>query len=75
MRKIIISTFGCTKCKMLHEQVPDAEVLGANMDLILPLARALDIKYMPIVVMTGEVDELAEILKGKENETDAETKL
>lgn len=66
MRKIILSQEGCTKCKMLKEQLPDAEMLIAKPEaqqIILALARALDIRSLPIVVLTGDVSELAEALK------------
>lgn len=75
MRKIILSQNGCARCKTLAEQVPDAEV-ETDTATILNLAHALGIKELPIVVLAnGSVSELAEILKGKENETDTETKL
>lgn len=68
MRKIILSQPGCSRCKTLAEQVPDAEV-ETDTATILNLARALGIKELPIVVLAnGSVSELAEILKGKENE-------
>ena len=63
MRKIIISQPGCSRCKMLHEQVPDAEVVELKQELLLALARELDIRSLPIVVLTGEPQELAEKLK------------
>lgn len=63
MRKIIISQTGCSRCKMLHEQVPDAEVVEMKQELLLALARELDIRSLPIVVLTGEPQELAEKLK------------
>lgn len=63
MRKIIISQPGCSRCKMLHEQVPDAEVVELKQELLLALARELDIRSLPIVVLTGEPQELLKILK------------
>lgn len=63
MRKIIISQPGCSRCKMLHEQVPDAEVVEMKQELLLAVARELDIRSLPIVVLTGEPQELAEKLK------------
>lgn len=63
MRKIIISQPGCSRCKMLHEQVPDTEVVEIKQELLLALARELDIRSLPIVVLTGEPQELANILK------------
>lgn len=63
MRKIIISQPGCSRCKMLHEQVPDTEVVEMKQELLLALARELDIRSLPIVVLTGEPQELSEKLK------------
>lgn len=63
MRKIILSMPGCSKCKMLATQVPDAEIVELNQSVLLALARPLNITSMPIVVMVGEPQELAEKLK------------
>ena len=63
MRKIIISQPGCSRCKMLHEQLPDAEVVEMKQELLLALARELDIRSLPIVALTGDPQELAEKLK------------
>lgn len=62
MRKIILSQDGCSKCKTLASQVPDAEV-ETDTATILNLARALGIKELPIVVLCGSPDELAEAIK------------
>lgn len=75
MRKIILSMPGCSRCKSLAARCPDAEVVELPMDKLLTFARELNITSLPIVVMTGEVEELANILKGKKDETDTETKL
>lgn len=63
MRKIILSQEGCTRCKALSSLCPDAEVVELPVDKLLMLARELDIKSLPIVILTGEPQELAEILK------------
>lgn len=63
MRKIILSQAGCTKCKALSSLCPDAEVIEMPVDKLLMLARELGIKSLPIVVLTGEPHELAEVLK------------
>ena len=63
MRKIIISQPGCSRCKMLHEQLPDAEVVEMKQELLLALARELDIRSLPIVLLVGEQQELVEVLK------------
>ena len=63
MRKIILSQEGCTRCKSLSSLCPDAEVVELPVDKLLMLARELDIKSLPIVVLTGEPHELAGVLK------------
>lgn len=63
MRKIILSQSGCSKCKSLATQCPDAEVIELPMNTLLAFARELNIKTLPIVVLTGEPQELAEVLK------------
>lgn len=63
MRKIILSQQGCSKCKTLADQCPDAEVVIPQPAELLQIARMLNIQSLPIVVLTGEPQELAEILK------------
>ena len=63
MRKIILSQPGCSKCKSLATQCPDAEVVELDQATLLSLARVLNITSLPIVVMTGAVEELADKLK------------
>lgn len=63
MRKIILSQAGCTKCKSLSSLCPEAEVVELPVDKLLMLARELDIKSLPIVVLSGEPQELAGVLK------------
>ena len=48
---------------MLKAQCPDAEVVTATPDDILPLARTAKIQSMPFVVCVGEPHELEEVLK------------
>lgn len=62
MRKIIISQNGCTRCKALSSLCPEAEVVEMPVDKLLMLARELDIKSLPIVILTGEPHELAKAL-------------
>ena len=62
MRKIILSQQGCSKCKTLADQCPDAEVIMPQPAELLSLARMLNIQSLPIVVLTGEPQELATIL-------------
>lgn len=63
MRKIILSQSGCSKCKSLASQCPDAEVVELPVDKLLMLARELNIQSLPIVVLSGEPQELVEVLK------------
>lgn len=63
MRKIILSQPGCTKCKSLAAQHQDAEVVEMSVNSLLAFARELNIQSLPIVVLTGETDELSEVLK------------
>jgi len=63
MRKIILSQEGCSKCKTLADQCTDAEVVIPQPAELLQIARMLNIQSLPIVVLTGEPQELAEILK------------
>ena len=63
MRKIILSQSGCSRCKSLAAQCPDAEVIELEPAQLLSIARMLEISMLPIVVITGETDELAKVLK------------
>ena len=63
MRKIILSQEGCTRCKALSSLCPDAEVVEMPVDKLLMFARELGIKSLPILVLTGEPQELAGVLK------------
>ena len=63
MRKIIVSIVNCQKCEMLKAQCPDAEVVKAEPSELLQFARLVGIQSMPFVVVIGEPNELAEVLK------------
>lgn len=63
MRKIILSQPGCIKCKSLAAQCPNAEVVEPAPDKLLMLARELNISSLPIVLLFGDNQELAEVLK------------
>ena len=66
MRKIILSQDGCSKCKTLASQVPDAEV-ETDTATIINLARALNIRELPIIVLAnGELDEYVKLFNKKE---------
>lgn len=63
MRKIIIGTNGCSKCKMLKELCPQAEYIEVRPQDLLLAARELKLTSVPFVVLVGNVDELSESLK------------
>ena len=63
MRKIIVSMENCQRCEMLKAQCPDAEVVKAEPSELLQFARLVGIQNMPFVVVTGEPQELAEVMK------------
>ena len=63
MRKIIVSMENCQRCEMLKAQCPDAEVVKAEPSELLQFARLVGIQSMPFLVVTGELNELAEVLK------------
>jgi hypothetical protein len=48
---------------MLKAQCPDAEVVKAEPSELLQFARMVGIQGMPFVVVTGDPQELAEVLK------------
>lgn len=58
MRRIILSMPGCSRCKSLAAQCPDAEVVELDQATLLALARATNVKMMPMVLLSGEVEEL-----------------
>ena len=63
MRKIIIGTDGCSKCKMLSMSSPDAELIKLPNDVLLALAKETNILSLPIVILSGDVEELKETIK------------
>lgn len=62
MKKVIVSIDGCSKCKMLKELCPGLEYVTLTPDEILPFARAVGVSEMPLVVISGEPDELKQIV-------------
>ena len=65
MRKVIIGMEGCQKCKMLKQACPDVELVELSPLDILNFARAVDIKAIPFIVVTGDQDELQKVLEQK----------
>lgn len=68
MRKIIIGTEDCAKCKMLAMSNPDAELIKLPQDVILAFAKETNIRSLPILVLSGEQSELSKAMKGMEDE-------
>lgn len=58
MKKIIVSIDGCTKCKMLEELCPGLECVTLRPEELLPFARAVGVREMPLVILSGDVSEL-----------------
>lgn len=65
MRKIIISMDGCSRCKTLQAQHPEAESVTVPQDALLAFARVVGIQQMPFVCIVGEPHELDAELKGE----------
>lgn len=68
MKAIIISMEGCGKCAQLKAQCNNAECMTLTPDAILQFARAVNIREMPFVVLTGDVSELTKTIKGVAND-------
>lgn len=62
MKKVIVSIEGCTKCAMLKELCPGLDYVTLKPEELLPFARAVGVSQMPLVVLSGEVDELKEVV-------------
>ena len=59
----IITMPGCTKCRMLKDMCPDTEAVELDQATLLSFARAAGIQSMPFVVLIGEPQELAKVIK------------
>ena len=70
MRKIIIGQPGCSNCKMLKMSCPDAEEVIPQPSELMAIAKIMNVKSLPIVVLTGELGELSKVLKPKEENND-----
>ena len=64
MKSIIISMPGCSRCKMLKELCPDAEVIQPSQEDLIKLGRMLNIQSLPFVVLSGEITDLEHAIKG-----------
>lgn len=64
MQKIVIaSKQGCVKCMALENMAPDAKIYKMEPEDIVAFARHCGISSIPFVVVTGEPEELANLLK------------
>lgn len=63
MKAVIIGMPNCQNCNMLKNACPDVEKVELNPVDILNFAREVGIKSVPFVVITGDVDELQNVLK------------
>lgn len=64
MKATIVGIPGCSKCKMLSTQFPDVNYVVPDQNVLLAFARAIGVQSLPIVVLTGDQDELASVLRG-----------
>lgn len=65
MKVKVFSAENCQKCEMLKMACPDADCYTINADnqtTILNFARMANIKSLPFLIVTGEVDELEKVL-------------
>lgn len=65
MKATIISIPLCSKCESLKAQCPDVESVTMQPTELLPFARAVGLREMPFVVISGDVEELRNLLKEK----------
>lgn len=65
MKTTIISIPLCHKCETLKTQCSDTESVIMQPNDLLPFARAVGIREMPFVVITGDVEELKKLIKGE----------
>lgn len=63
MKATIVGIPGCSKCKMLSTQCPDANYVVPDQNVLLTFAREIGVQTLPIVVLTGEQNELASAIK------------
>lgn len=64
MKVTIISIPLCHKCETLKTQCPDTESVTMQPTELLPFARAVGLREMPFVVISGDVEELKKLIKG-----------
>lgn len=52
MSKIICGIPGCSRCKRIKEQIPDAKYVefAPNSEVLLNFCKAIDVASMPLIV-------------------------
>lgn len=63
MKAKIISIPLCHKCETLKTLCADTESVTMQPAELLPFARAVGLREMPFVVVSGEVEELVKLIK------------
>ena len=64
MEAKIVTMTGCHKCRTLKDLCPDTQcVEGIDESVLLAFARAANLRSLPFLVISGEPDELAKIIK------------
>ena len=63
MKATIISIANCHKCNTLKTLCPDTDAVTMQPAELLPFARAVGLREMPFVVISGDVEELSKLLK------------
>ena len=63
MKAKIISMENCQNCATLKMSCPDVENIVVDPMDFLPFCRATEIRTMPFVVLTGDVQELKKALE------------
>lgn len=67
MKATIISIPLCHKCETLKTLCPNTESVTMQPNELLPFARAVGLREMPFVVISGDVEELKNLLNKGEN--------
>ena len=63
----ILSQPNCQNCKMLKSVCPDAEEVVLEPAVLLDIAQKLNVRTLPILVLTGDNGELQNLLRKKED--------
>lgn len=63
MKAKIVTMPSCPKCESLRAMCPDTTAVDVDMPTLLAFAKQIDVRAMPFLVISGEPDELAKIVK------------